>query len=347
MDLTIAEEDPEAQFWFIDFRFLFNPTTINFSPQVRFHIESKVNEILPKDGLLGCYRYLHELVLTHKIGEFKKQAIDLARGNWIDTLAIEPLNRSLCIQYWVNKYEQPSTARSWFILGVGSAKRKTAGPRSKATSHLVIRWFRDAKEVDNVNVPFDSVNISTESLLRSILAMHVAHILESIHDRLRALPLFANRELGLDVFISSTEPDKSYLTVQLTHEQTIRIQIEPVTGRVIFSPASPMITRFEHVMNSTCKNLAEMGHGVILQLRYSLIEEAITSSAETIGWTRIRPPIQNKQTYKDELTEAFDNKHLPVDFASVIWFERRPWNKGWYLTVFTSPSGEHWLLIRL
>lgn len=346
MDLTIAEEDPDAQFWFIDFRLLFKPAATSFNPQVRYHIESKVNEILPKDGLQGCYSYLHELVLTHKIGEFKKQAYDLARENWIDTLAVEPLNRSLCIQYWVNKYEQPSTTRSWFIMGVGSAKRKTAGPKSKATSHLFIRWFRDAKEVEDVDIPFDTVNISTESLLRSILAKHVAHILESMHDKLRALPLFANRELGLDIFISPTEPDTSYLSVQLMGEQKIRVQIEPITGRVIFSPASPVVTKFEDIMNRHCKDLAEFGHTFIIQLHYALVDDAITSHAGSVGWTRINPLIQSRQTYRDALVEVFA-KYLPADFSTVSWFERKHWSKGWYLVVFASTSGEQWLLIRL
>ncbi len=77
VDLTIADEDFEKQFWFIDFRFLFQPAPAELSDRVRQFIEKKVNDALATDGLAGCYRFLHEFVLTHKISEFYRQALDL------------------------------------------------------------------------------------------------------------------------------------------------------------------------------------------------------------------------------------------------------------------------------
>jgi mediator of RNA polymerase II transcription subunit 14 len=344
VDLTIAEEDPEAQFWFIDFRFLFKPSAVALNPHVRFHIESKVNEALLKDGLIGCYKYLHELVLTHKIGEFKRQAINLARGSWVETLGVEPLNRSLCIQYWRNKHGKPSLTRSWFIMGVGSPRRQTGGPKSKATSHLFLRWFRDAKELENIELPFDTVNISTEILLKSIIAKHVAYILETTHDKLREKPLFAKRELGLSSYISLTEPAESFLKVQLTTEQTICIQIEPVTGRLVFSPASPTLTRWEHKVNRECKDLAGDAHKFIENLRFALVAEAISSRAITVGWERTAGPFLRKATLKDGLKSP---SWLPADHSMAMWFRRPEWSEDWYLAAFPSMSGEHWLLIRM
>ena len=81
IDLTIADEDPEKQFWFIDFRFLFSPSVLELPSHLRFYIESKVNAVLLADGLPGCYKLLHEIVLTHKISEFKRQHLSSREGS--------------------------------------------------------------------------------------------------------------------------------------------------------------------------------------------------------------------------------------------------------------------------
>jgi mediator of RNA polymerase II transcription subunit 14 len=342
VDITIADEDPETQFWFIDLRFLFRPSTASLSELVKGHIESKVNGVLLKDGLTGCYQYLHELVLTYKIGEYKRQGIALARGKWTDTIAIEPLNRAISIQYWRNKHGMPSQTRSWFIMGVGSPRRKTAGPKSKATSHLFIRWFRDAKEVENVEIPFDTINISAEALLKSVIARHVAYILESTHDKLRQNPLFSKRELGLSSHISLTEPAESFLKVQLTNDHTITVQIEPITGRFVFSPASPPVTIWENNLNRGCIDLAENAHTYIEKLRYALIDQAVSSCGITVGWIRTGSPVRRSETLRDALKNA-----VPKDYSAMMWFTRSEWSKEWYLTVFPSMSGERWLLIRM
>src|ERR1700722_6388022 len=59
VDLTIAEENPEKQFWFIDFRFLFTPAVSQLPEHLRYMIENRVNAALEKDGLAGCYKFLH------------------------------------------------------------------------------------------------------------------------------------------------------------------------------------------------------------------------------------------------------------------------------------------------
>jgi mediator of RNA polymerase II transcription subunit 14 len=335
IDLTIADEDPEAQFWFIDFRFMFWPSVPTLTPHIRYHIESRVNDALAKDGLAGCYKYLHEMVLTHKISEFRRQAIDLARTKWIETMKVEPLNRALSIQYWLDRYG-PKGPRSWIILGVHSGKRKDGRPDPKATSRLFIRWFRDSKEVPDADIQFDSVNITTESLVKTVIAKHVSHILTSIHATLQEKPLFANRELALSLSISLTEPAQSELKVQLTNEQHLSIKIEPISGRFVFSPAYRLITHFELQLNAKSQNPANDAHTYIEHLRCQLLAEDIANRGLSVGWERTGNP---------GLKQDVLQKVVPKDTLQVLWFRRPGWLENWHIAVIMSMSGEHWLLL--
>jgi len=335
IDLTIADEDPEAQFWFIDFRFMFWPSVPTLSPHIRYHIESKVNEALAKDGLAGCYKYLHEMVLTHKISEFKKQAIDLAGAKWIETLKVEALNRALSVQYWLDRYGAKAL-RSWIILGVHSGKRKDGRPDPKATSRLFIRWFRDSKEVPDVDIQFDTVNITTQSLLKAVIAKHVSHILTSIHDNLAAKPLFANRELALSLSISLNEPADSELKVQFTNEQHLTVKIEPISGRILLSPASRLSSEYENHLNTRSPNPAIDGHSYIELLRGRLLAEEIVNRGLSVGWMKIPGPLA-----PDALQAYLPKGPRP----NVLWFRRPGWAENWCIAVTMSPGGEQWLLL--
>lgn len=334
MDLTIADEDPETQFWFIDFRFLFNPTTSDLAPHVRGFIESRVNEALLNGGLWGCYNFLHGMVLSHKVSEFRRQAVGLARGKWVQSLKVEALNRALSIQYWVDPYGRPGP-KSWIILGVHSGKRKVGVRHPKDTSRLSIRWFRDSKEVKELDVSFDTVNISTESLLKTVIAKHVNYILTSTYDKLRAKPLFANREAVLSLTTSTDEPAESELRVQLTNERHVSIRIEPITGRFIFSPASRVTTEFEYRVNRSVDPATD-AHTYIDGLRYAAITEDIAIRGLSLGWMRV----DNPGLRQDDLKAV-----IPKDASQVVWLRRPGWVKNWYIAISMGMSGERWWLI--
>jgi mediator of RNA polymerase II transcription subunit 14 len=332
VDLTVADENPESQYWFIDLRFLFKPSLSVLNPRVRNPINYKVDEILKQDGLAGCYKYLHEMILTHKIGEFKRQAIHLARGKWAETLKVEALNRALSIQYWVDRF--PKGIKSWIILGVHSGRWKDGRPDPKATSRLSIRWFRDGKEVKDVDISFDSINISTESLLRAVIAKHVSHLMTALHETMRAKPLYVDRDLALTLSISPTEPTESELKIQLTGKQLLFIKMEPITGRFVFSPASGRISVHENVLN-TCPSPATEGHSILDRLRYALVTEDFESRGLTVGWIRTRNPGIRQDVLKERLHK---------DTMQVLWFKRQGWVKDWHLAVSLGMFGEHWQL---
>ncbi|CZT05327.1 related to RNA polymerase II mediator complex protein pmc1 [Rhynchosporium agropyri] len=345
IDLTIADEDPESQYWYIDFRFCFQPSSASMSPGIRWHLENKVNEILLRDGLSGCYKYLHELILTYKINEFRRQAVTLARSTWIDTLRVEILNRPISIQYWLNRYSDHRNpkgvltkgTKSWIILGVHSGRRKDGRQDPKATSRLFIRWFRESKEVKDVDIPFDVTNISAESLLKSIVAKHIDYILTSIYTNLVVKPLFAKRELELSLKISHDNPTTSELRIQLTNEQHVTIRIDPISGRFVFGPMGRTFATFEAGLNDRIRDPANEGHTWIERLRMFLITEDLTTRALSVGWNKIGNP----ELRYDKVQQFAGKNHL-----GVVWFRRNGWLKDWYLAVSQSMSGETWYLVK-
>lgn len=334
VDLGIVDEDPESQFWFVDLRFLFSPSIFELPVGARLFTEARVNAVLLKDGLLGCYNYLHEMLLTHKITEFRRQAIELAGGKWIDGLKVEPLNRSLSIQYWFDRYGKDGP-KSWIILGVHSGRRKDGRPDPKATSRLSIRWFRNGKEVKDLDVPFDAVNISALSLLKTVIALHVNFILTSIYDKMQNNPIFAKHQAHLSLSTSKDEPAESTLTVQLTNKEHLAVSIEPVTGRFIFSPASPIIGRIEFMLNSKSRDPASDAHTYIENMRAMVILDDFTTHSVSAGWVRdIGPKVA---------TEVL--KKLVGSFHQIAWFRRASWLPNWFAVLTVGNEEERWFLL--
>ncbi|CZR50513.1 related to RNA polymerase II mediator complex protein pmc1 [Phialocephala subalpina] len=349
LDLTIADEDPKSQFWFIDFRFLFTPSAPTLSLRVRNFIENKVNEISLKDGLSGCYKYLHETVLTYKISECKRQAIDLARAKWTDTLRVDGLNRALSVQYWLNRYNGFGS-KSWVIIGVHSGKPDDDDPDSSSTSRLFLRWFRDHKEIKDGNIPFDTVNLSIESLLKILTAKHISHIFTAIFDKLILHPIYANKELSFSLTTSANDPSKPELKVQLTNEREICVKIDPISGRFVFSPTNRMIGFYENSLNAPStdpkdpnrkkiEDPVDKAVRILEFLRYKLLEDDIYSRGMTFGWPKLRERPGIKPNVLSE--------KVPKNTQSQIWLRRPGWAEDWYLLTCLSTSGARWFLIKL
>jgi len=336
VDLAVASEDPETQFWFIDLRFTFLPQPTNMDSSLRFQIEQKINDVLLQDGLIGCYKYLHELVLTRKILELRRQAMDLVRGKWIEGLKIEQLNRAISIQYWVDRYAKGP--KSWILIAVHSGKPKHGRPHPKDTSRLFIRWFRDGTENSEDDVLFDTTTLSTEDLLETVIARHVNHILTSLHDRLRSRPIFAATESSVKLTAFANNPAQSVLVLQLTHSQQMTIKIEPTSGRFILGPALPRIADAEYKLNTFSQDPISDAHNHIDVLRCTLIIEELHIYATSVGWRRNMGP-----RFRPEALKPL----LPEDALQTAWFQRAGWMPNWYLAITSGRSGEtYWLFER-
>ncbi|KAK3695085.1 mediator complex subunit MED14-domain-containing protein [Podospora appendiculata] len=340
VDLTIGDEDFEKQFWFIDFKFLFTPAPAEISEPVRNFLEAKVNDALAADGLTGCYNYLHEFVLTQKIGELRRQAIELSKGRWIDTLKVERLNRAMAIQYWTNRPHSQNT-KSWIIIGVHSSKGPDGLPDPKHPSHLSLRWFRDSKEVKDFDIPFDVDTISTESLLTTVIARHVEYLLTSMCDTLLSKPRFGLRQARLDMEISKDEPLNSSLTVQLFDDENTTLKVDPFTGSFTMFPQSPIILEWQRKLNAS-QNPAEEGPSSLEHLRCFYTMKDLNSRAKSIGWSVLRAPIS-----ADDLKSIVHSSAPSREAYQAVWLRRNDWNPQWFVMTSMSLGGDHWWLVEL
>ncbi|KAI0102331.1 MED14-domain-containing protein [Hypoxylon sp. NC0597] len=337
VDLTIADEDLSKQYWFIDFRFDFTPAPSELSETLRMFLERKVNEVLEKEGLSGCYKFLHELVLTHKITEYVRQAFELSRGRWVDTLKVERLNRAMSIQYWVGRYP-PEGPKSWIILGVNSGKKGSAFDDPKSTSYLTLRWFRDNKEVKDVEIPLNSTDISTEDLLNRVIGRHVAFILRSIYSKLKSNGRFTKREAGLALDIQEDDPTQSSLRMQLGHAYYLTVGISSTTGMFAMKPQSLMTWKGEQRLNWQSKDPIQDGLACLEGVRCHYVVDEINRRGRSTGWVVCKGPVK-----LDTVKEALGLRET----GQLMWLKRRGWTDQWYIMVSLSMSGDKWFLLEV
>lgn len=356
VDLTIADEDFEKQFWFIDFRFAFKPAAATIPETLRGYLEGCVNEALFKDGLAGCYQFLHEFVLTCKINEIKRQALRLSRSSWTGTLMVEPLHRSLAIQYWTSR-TPPTTPKSWVLISVNSGRPATAKPtastaatssatldasQAHTTSRLEIKWYRDNKEVttsgDGASPPlaFDTDNLSAETLLRTVVGRHTIHILGGIYDRLLTTPRFKNadRRLRLDVS-EDGDPAKTRLTAEVARSTNVALLMEPKTGVLAIKPNSKFTYHQEQKLNSGADHI-EGGFFCLEDVRCAFLEDEIVRRSGPAGWSASRAVLRD-----EELRSIVKVR----DWTRTIWLQRKGWPENWQLVVILGLGGDEWWLM--
>ncbi|KAK7432581.1 mediator complex subunit [Neonectria magnoliae] len=336
VDLTIADEDFEKQFWFIDFRFIFTPSAAALPESLKNYLEAYVNDVLSKDGLAGCYQFLHEFVLTHKLNELKRQAIQLSKNAWTGTLMVEPLNRALAIQYWTSR-TPPNTPKSWVLIAVNSGRRPTGHPSPKASSCLTAKWYRDNKEVKDVDIPLDVENLSAETLLRTVVGRHIDYILSSIHNKLQVAPRFRNREAGMVLHVSQSDPGASSLTMHVGYSDSASLLMEPTTGLFAVKPHSKFTFQDEQQLNNG-KNPEEDGVSCLENVRCSFMEDELNRRGSTMGWSSKKCPLNN-----EELRSVVKTR----EWTRTIWLQRDGWEPNWFVMVLLSLGGDEWWLLEV
>ncbi|KAJ8115267.1 hypothetical protein ONZ43_g4708 [Nemania bipapillata] len=338
VDLTIADEDPEKQFWFIDFRFAFQPAPSELSDHLRDFLEYKVNEVLQKDGLPGCYKFLHEFVLTHKITEYVRQAIDLSKGRWVDMLQVERLRRAMAIHYWSGR--QPlDSPRSYIIMGVSSGKNSNSVSSQSAQSRLSLRWFRDGIEVKDVKFPLDDDIISTETLLNRVIGKHIEHILRSFYDKLQSQERFRKREANLGINIVNDNPEESMLTMQLSYDRYLHIKVAPITGALLTTPQSVGKYDLQNQLNKDIKRPITDQVILLERFRCYFMEDELSRRGKSRGWSVCNPP-PVKHEVPRQILQTKESYQL-------IWLKRRGLPDNWYIMVSQSLGGDRWWLIEV
>ena len=328
LDLSIAEEDNRSQYFFVDIRFLFTPSSRIPKGRVFDEVDLKINNVLRDSGLHGCFDFLHNLVLTVKINIMFKQAIELARGLWSGALRVELIHRTLILQYWTSRPER----KSWLEIGVKSGRQKKALFR---VPYLALRWINDGGEVDSENILFNTEKISVESILRSVIALHISRILSTTYTKLNEMGLFANRALSLRAELSRVEPGDCHLDIQLTASRSVRVSIEPMSGIGIVLGAHSVLERSESE-RSMERPLADDIVARVSRLRCMAAMEEIETNVNMLGLETASPRL------KSDPRKVFSSKVLRFSF-----FRHRLWDRRWFAAATSSMDGDSWWTVNL
>ncbi|KAF2429666.1 MED14-domain-containing protein [Tothia fuscella] len=332
LDVTISDEEPVSPFFFIDVRFLFTPAPQISSGTLRGQIDFQVNTILQKYKLRGAYDFIHGFMLTHKIGVLRKQAAELTRGRWASSLKIEQVHRSLVVQYWLDS-PQP---KSWVEIGVHSGKRKgLRNADNLITSCIKMRWFRNSKEVQDVEVPIDLKDLSMERILKTVTALHMSSILRAVHDKILAS---ASNVLFLELATSESEPQECSLKVKLGEFPAISLSADVVTGRLYLHPASSFTPNPQRELEQMT-NPAEHAHSTLIKFVCYVAQQMIDKAAELAGWT----PAQDYTIQKELLRRATGVEPLRSGFFRCPGFGL----SNWVIAYTVNLAGESWWAVEV
>lgn len=334
LDLSIAEENNSSQFFFVDIRFLFSPSSPVPKGRVFDELDIKVNNTLRDSGLSGCFDLLHNLVLTNKLNILFKQAMDLARHSWSDDLRVELLHRTLVVQYWTLK----PGPKSWLEVGIKSGRggASSGGDFARRTPFLGLRWMRDGREVENESILFDTTDLSMEGVLRSVVALHISHILSSSYAQLCKSSLFSTRQLALRAELSGVEPGDCHLDVQLTASRYLRVSIEPMSGSSVLWGKPTMLERPELERNHELSS-AEDIVARVSRVRCAAAIEEVESNAKMLGLEPVNP-----RGFRLDVRRVFPSNVLRYSF-----FWHRNWEHDWAVAATSSMDSDNWWVVQL
>ena len=329
LDLSIADENPSSQFYFIDFRLSFRPVARKLAAgNLRNAIEWKVNDILRREGLLACYEYLHELVLEHNLTILRDQARQMIKTNWAGDAFLRASSRGLVLQYWVNRPGK----KNWVEIGVNSGRSKRTERWSQpATSHLSFRWHRHGVEVRDHGMEIDTAHLSMEKMLKEVIARHTNHTFKETKKRLKTAKIRTDAHLTVKHRAHAFDPQQCSLKVQISTRQTISIQQDYVTGRFVTDPP----TFCEQQMNGMPDPAATSALALeVLRCDHAL--ERTQLSARPMGWKLNRMYTANRYTMR----QLFGSEELRYQFYTIP-----NWPLNFILAVTTSMNGDKvWLV---
>ncbi|KKY18928.1 putative rna polymerase ii holoenzyme mediator complex component [Phaeomoniella chlamydospora] len=335
LDLSVADEDPNSQFYFVAFRFLFAPCSNIPEGRLFEETQARINDVLKRDGLQGCYDFFHDLTLSYKLNILFKQALEMSRSQWSEQLRVEMIHRTLVVQYWPNR----AAGKSWIEIGIKSGRRKDSSSRSLGPGicYLDLKWKRENVEEKTSAILFDMDVLSLERTLRSITALHTSLCLDSIYDQLIAYPIYANGELSLEVSSSSRDTDECYLALQVTRTRTLTVKMEPISGNLLFQPTSQRLMREELTLNRSRDQIGDAAARLAL-LRCLIADQDLATIASSAGWEHLTS-FKPSQT---DLRQMFPKSTLKQSF-----FKLPGWGARWILAVTHSMAGDQWWLVDL
>lgn len=328
-DVVSFVEDASDQWWFIDLRLLFAPApTIEIGSRFFLTLKQQADYVLHEKGLGGLFDFLHNFVLTHKISVLRSQATGLARSRWAGSVKVEPVHRELVVQYWMDRPGK----KNWIEFGTTSNKPKNGKTswRGSPVPSLTARWFRQGKEMVGVDLGVDWNDLSMERILKRVIALHAAQILQSTREQFDpSLDGVAN--------LSESEPTDCSLTATLgTASNTVTLSLEAVTGSYIIQPASALSARAEFAMNQGRE--PHQIAGILTSMLSQTLREQIQRTAQQIGWKQI-----TRQALRPDVVKAA----VQANILEYALYSPRGWTSAWTLAVVVSTAGETWWILEL
>jgi mediator of RNA polymerase II transcription subunit 14 len=328
-DVVSFVEDASDQWWFIDLRLLFSPApTIEIGSRFFLTLKQQADFVLHEKGLAGLFDFLHNFVLTHKISVLRLQATRLARSGWAGSLKVEPVHRELVVQYWTDRPGK----KNWIEFGTASNKPKNGKVswRGPSIPSLTARWFRQGKEVMDLDLGVDWKDLSMERILKRIIALHTAQILEATRDS------FDSR-LNVQASLSGSEPMDCSLTAILgTASNSVTLSLEPVTGSYLMQPASALSARAEFAMN-TGREPAQIA-SILTQMLSQTLRDQIQRTAQQLGWQQI-----TRQSLRPDVVKAAVKSNV----LEYVLYSPRGWTPTWTLAAILGTAGESWWIFEI
>ncbi|KAF1843894.1 MED14-domain-containing protein [Cucurbitaria berberidis CBS 394.84] len=328
-DVISFVEDASEQWLFIDLRLLFSPApVITVGSRFFMHLKAQADHILQEKGLSGLFDFLNNFVLTHKISVLRSQALGLARTGWAGSLKVEPVHRELVVQYWTGRPGK----KNWIEIGISKNKPKNGKVswRGLPVPSLTARWFRQGKEVKDADLKFDWKDLSTERIIKRVIARHTSDILRSTRGAL-------NPSVTAHASLSDTEPTDCALKASLgTRANSMAVSLEPVTGNYILQPATALSTRAENAFNQG-REPVQMGN-ILTQLLAETLLTSIRRYAQQLGWQ----PVARQSLHFQVVKTA-----VKLDMLQFALYWPRGWSSSWAFAAIVDSSGESWWVLEI
>lgn len=328
-DVVSFVEDASDQWFFIDLRLLFSPApSITISSRFFYHLKLEADTRLREHGLSGLFDYLYNFVLTHKISVLRSQTMALLRSGWTGSLKVEPVHRQLVVQYWVDRPGK----KNWIEIGISSNRPKNGKVswRGPPIPSLTARWFRQGKQVQDVDLKLDWRDLSIERILKRVIALHVGDSLRSIREHL-------NSNMTIQANLSDTEPADCMLKTTLgTDTNSTTLSIEPVTGNYIVQPATALSARAEYALNQG-REPAQIGN-ILTQMLAQTLRDLIQRYAQQLGWQLV-----TRQSLQADAVKAA----VKLDILQYALYWPLGWSQSWALAAAIDSSGGSWWIIKI
>ncbi|ODV91503.1 hypothetical protein CANCADRAFT_71762 [Tortispora caseinolytica NRRL Y-17796] len=318
VDLGVVSDVENAPMFLIDFRFLFSPSR-PLTDSSRMMIEHKSNEILsgPTEyPLTDLYNFLHSCIVDEQLQIYFQQGRVLEQGLWKHTLSMSfnTEEKILTFYYW-----KSNIAHSRYSI--------TLSPASDEILEVV--WKVDGTQKDH-SIQLQKDVISTENLLKSIVALHSKQILADAYDILASSPQFLHSN---DLKFNGTE-----IVAHITAHQVLKIIIQTVTGNVLFTPPLPGVHNIEQTINETNIHQPEAIAQGVTALTHQLLSESIMQTAKVTGWE-----IHRLNTSRiEDVRKALNTKS-----RTIFSLHQGTWLSAWTVLCVLNEHSVDWYVARL